>query len=96
MGVCEEICNRRLIRQLENEIGTSLVLYTADGFAFYATLIRVDDHRIARLGPGTGKSNVIVLTPGGVTEDEEFSQVDLSCVVAKAVNVTCNPLGEPD
>jgi len=90
MGFFDDICNRHWCEELECSCGTNIVLFTADGFAFFGLLDRVEDGVLILLPP-TCEDAVIILTPGGATEDEELTYIDICTVVALSKNVNKDP-----
>lgn len=90
MGFFDDLCNRHWCEELECACGTNIVLFTADGFAFFGLLNRVEDG-ILFLLPAACEELVIVLTPGGAVEDEQLAYIELCTVVALSKNVARNP-----
>jgi hypothetical protein len=68
-------------------------LFTADGFAFFGLLDRVDDGIIFLL-PASSEELVIVFTPGGAVKHEELSFIDICTIVALSKNVGENPFSD--
>lgn len=90
MGFFDDICNKRWCEELFCACGTNVVLFTADGFAFFGLLDRIDDG-IVTLLPASDEDDVFVFTPGGDLDEEEISYIDLCTVVAISKNVNDNP-----
>ncbi|SDD98607.1 hypothetical protein [Sporomusa acidovorans] len=82
---------RSIIRELCQEIGLNVVLFTADGTTFFGLLQRIEDGRFARLTPAGGQRHVIVIPPNGVVYLEDFTLIDLCTLVAKSVNANTFP-----
>jgi len=95
MGFFDDICNRHWCEELECSCGTNVVLFTADGFAFFGLLDRVEDGIVILL-PAAGENEVFVLTPGGDVVTEELSYIELCTIVALSKNVVGNPFEEDD
>lgn len=93
MGLFDDICNRHWCEELKCACGTNVVLFTADGFAFFGLLDRVDDG-ILFLLPASCEEEVTVLTPGGAVRDEALSFVDICTIVAISKNVCEDPFSE--
>jgi len=93
MGFFDDICNRHWCEELECACGTNVVLFTADGFAFFGLLDRIEDG-ILFLLPASDEELVIVFTPGGEVEDEELTYIDICTVVALSKNVNKSPFPE--
>jgi hypothetical protein len=93
MGFFDDICNWRWCEELFCACGTYVVLFTADGFAFFGLLDRIDDG-IVTLLPASEEDDVFVFTPGGDLDEEEISYIDLCTIVAVSKNVTENPFEE--
>lgn len=90
MGFFEDLCNREWCDELVCACGTNVVLFTADGFAFFGLLDRFEDG-IATLVPAGCAREVFVVTPGGEVFLEDLSFIDLCTVVALSKNVIENP-----
>ena len=90
MGFFDDICNREWCDELECTCGTNVVLFTADGFAFFGLLDRFDDG-IVTLVPAGCESNVFVITPGGDVFLEDLSYIDICTIVALSKNAVKNP-----
>jgi small nuclear ribonucleoprotein (snRNP)-like protein len=98
MGIFTEIRNPALIRELEREINTDVVLFGFDGFAFFGNLQAVEDCRIAILSPAidADSNDVEILTPGGEVLHVDFTRVDLWQVVAKGTGIVSDPIDSLD
>lgn len=90
MGFFEDLCNREWCCELECACGTNVVLFTADGFAFFGLLETFEDG-IVTLVPAACEDVVIVVTPGGDVLQEELSYIDICIIVALSKNATKNP-----
>ncbi|MGL5515044.1 MAG: hypothetical protein ACRDBM_17670 [Sporomusa sp.] len=90
MGFYDDICNRHWFEELECACGNNVVLFTADGFAFFGLIDRVEDGIVILL-PATSAAEVVVLTAGGELQDEELSYIDICTIVALSKNVIANP-----
>ncbi len=89
MAICKDICCENFICGLQNDNKLSVVLYTVDGFAYYAQIKKIIDHTIALLVPGIGQNQVIIRHPdqtfcpqGNSIIREDFTYLDLCKVVA--------------
>ncbi|MBP2658263.1 MAG: hypothetical protein H6Q69_1295 [Firmicutes bacterium] len=51
MSIFTELRNQALVRELERELNTDVVLFGFDGFAYFGNLQAVEDCRIAILSP---------------------------------------------
>ncbi|HWR44450.1 hypothetical protein [Sporomusa sp.] len=92
MGIFRELRNECLIRELERELNTDILLFGFDGFVFFGNLQRIEDCRVGFLTPAIeAESNVEILSPGGEIVDVRFLQVDLWQIVAKATGVKSSP-----
>ncbi len=95
MGIFKEIRNECLIRELQRELNTDVLLFGFDGVIFFGNLQKIDDCRVAFLSPAIeARSNVELLSPGGEVVDVRFLQVDLWQIVAKATGVRTSPFGK--
>ncbi|MDU4961424.1 MAG: hypothetical protein E6X17_12310 [Sporomusaceae bacterium] len=90
MGFYDDICNREWCEELECACGTNVVLFTADGFAFFGLLDRFEDG-IVTLVPAGSETSVVVVTPGGDILTEDLSYIDVCSIVALSKNVITNP-----
>lgn len=95
MGIFTEIRNPALIRELDRELNTDVVLFGFDGFAFFGNLQAIEDCRIAILSPAieADSNDVEILTPGGEVLHVDFTRVDLWQVVAKGTAIVSDPIG---
>lgn len=98
MSVFTELRNASLVRELERELNTDVVLFGFDGFAYFGNLQAVEDCRIAVLSPGIEAdcNAVEILTPGGDILRVDFTRVDLWNIVAKGTAVVDDPFGDAD
>lgn len=94
MGFFEEIGNRALIRELQRELNTDVLLFGVDGFTYLGNLQGIEDCRIALLGPAIAArtSDVEILTPGGELRTVEFLRVDLWTIIGKGTGVKNDPI----
>jgi hypothetical protein len=67
-----------------------VVLFTADGFAFFGLLDRFEDG-IVTLVPAAGENDVFVVTPGGDVLREDLCYIDICTIVALSKNAVNNP-----
>lgn len=93
MGFLHEIRNLELIRDLDRELNTDVLLFGVDGFTYYGNLQAIEDCRIAILTPAiTAESNEVeILTPGGEVREVTFLRVDLWSIVAKGSGIVNDP-----
>lgn len=98
MGFFEEIRNECLIRELQRELNTDVVLFGADGFTYFGNLQAIEDCRVAILTPAreAESSSVEILTPGGEIRFVDFARVDLWIIVAKGTGVRSDPFVGPN
>lgn len=96
MGIFTEIRNPALIRELERELNTDIILFGFDGFAYFGNLQAVEDCRIAILSPAieADSNDVEILTPGGEVLHVDFTRVDLWNIVAKGTAIVSDPIGD--
>lgn len=96
MGVFAEIRNERLIRELQRELNTDVVLFGIDGFAFFGNLQAIEDCRIAVLAPAINSNTdfVQILGPSEIVLEQSFSRVDLWTIVGKATAISTDPFHE--
>ena len=93
MGIFKEIRNESLIRELQRELNTDVLLFGFDGMVYLGNLQRVENCRIAILTPAmVAASDVEILSPGGELKNVTFLHLDLWQIVAKATGVKSNPL----
>jgi len=95
MGIFSELRSPALIRELERELNTDVVLFGFDGFVYFGNLQAIEDCRIAILSPTikAASSDVEILTPGGAVLHVAFTRVDLWNVVAKGTGIVSDPIG---
>lgn len=94
MGIFRELRNECLIRELQHELNTDVLLFGFDGIVFFGNLQKIEDCRIAFLSPAIeARSNVELLSPGGEVVDARFLHVDLWQIIAKATGVKTSPFG---
>lgn len=100
MGVFAEICNPELIREIKRDVNENIIFYSIDGFAYYASLQRVLDCRIAVLGPASDQKAVVVRHPdqtwapqGNSAIQESFTLLDLWTIVAFTSGLDEIPIG---
>jgi len=93
MSIFTELRNQALVRELERELNTDVVLFGFDGFAYFGNLQAVEDCRIAILSPAIeAKCNAVeILTPGGEILHVDFTRVDLWNIVAKGTAIVRDP-----
>ncbi|EIW19857.1 MULTISPECIES: hypothetical protein [Pelosinus] len=93
MSIFTELRNQSLVRELERELNTDIVLFGFDGFAYFGNLQAVEDCRIAILSPGIEAdcNAVEILTPGGEILHVDFTRVDLWNIVAKGTAIVDDP-----
>lgn len=97
MGFFEEIRNECLIRELQRELNTDVLLFGADGFTYFGNLQAIEDCRIAILTPAreAESSDVEILTPGGEVRFVDFARVDMWILVGKGTGVKRDPIDPP-
>ena len=100
MGFFAGIHNPELICEIEHEMNQNMILYSVDGYAYYASLQRVLENRIAVLGPASDQNAIIVRHPdqtwapqGNSSILESFTLLDLWTVVAKTGGLDEMPTG---
>jgi hypothetical protein len=93
MGIFSELRNERLIRELDRELNTDVILFGFDGFSYFGNLQAVEDCRIAIMTPAIeAKSNdVEILTPGGEVRHVDFARIDLWQLVGKGTGIVSDP-----
>ncbi len=93
MSIFTELRNPALVRELERELNTDVVLFGFDGFAYFGNLQAIEDCRIAILSPAIEAdcNDVEILTPGGEVLHVDFTRVDLWNVVAKGTAIVKGP-----
>jgi len=94
MSFFSEIRNEALIRELECELNTDVLLFGADGFIYFGNLQGIDDCRIALLSPAikAESRDVQILSPGGELVRVDFLRVDLWIIVAKGTAIVDDPI----
>ncbi|MEN6411560.1 MAG: hypothetical protein ABFC84_02210 [Veillonellales bacterium] len=97
MGIFKELRNEALIRELQRELNTDVLLFGVDGFIYFGRLQRIEDCRIAALGPAVTAetTDVEILTPGGELRTTEFLRVDLWTIVGKGTAISSDPIDPP-
>ncbi len=97
MSIFRELRNECLIRELDRELNTDVLLFGFDGVVYFGNLQKIEDCRVAFLSPAiTAESSVEVLSPGGEVVNARFLNVDLWQIVAKATGVKTNPFCDGD
>jgi small nuclear ribonucleoprotein (snRNP)-like protein len=98
MRFYERLYNRRMINELRNELNTDVVLFSADGSAFYGHLQGLDDCHAAILTPATcaESCNVETVSSGGCFLTSDFTRICLNNIVAKSSGICGDPLAESD
>lgn len=92
MSIFRELRNECLIKELEHELNTDVLLFGFDGIVYFGNLQKIEDCRVAYLSPAIeADSNVEILSPGGEVVDVRFLQVDLWQIIAKATGVKTSP-----
>ncbi|MDF2633571.1 MAG: hypothetical protein K0R78_445 [Pelosinus sp.] len=96
MSIFTELRNQALVRELERELNTDVVLFGFDGFAYFGNLQAVEDCRIAILSPAieADSNSVEILSPGGEVLHVDFTRVDLWNIVAKGTAIVSDPIGD--
>lgn len=94
MSFFSEIRNQSLIKELECELNTDVLLFGADGFIYFGNLQGIDDCRIALLSPAikAESKDVQILSPGGELRRVDFLRVDLWIIVAKGTAIVNDPI----
>jgi len=97
MGFFSEIRNNALIRELQRELNTDVLLFGVDGFIYFGNLQGIDDCRIALLSPAVNaETNAVeILTPGGELQRVNFLRIDLWTIVAKGTGIVNDPIDPP-
>jgi len=87
------LTNYAFINELRSEVGRDVVLFGADGIAYFGNLLSVGYDGIAVLGPATLSSTgfVQIRNPGGFIVNQNLTYVDLSFIVAKGASITADP-----
>jgi small nuclear ribonucleoprotein (snRNP)-like protein len=93
MSIFTELRNQSLVRELERELNTDIVLFGFDGFAYFGNLQAIEDCRLAILSPAIQAecNDVEILTPGGEVLHVDFTRVDLWNIVAKGTAIVRDP-----
>lgn len=92
MGIFKELRNECLIRELQRELNTDVLLFGFDGMVYFGNLQKIDDCRIALLTAAIeAESDVEILSPGGELVNVRFLHVDLWQIIAKATGVKTDP-----
>jgi small nuclear ribonucleoprotein (snRNP)-like protein len=92
MSIFRELRNECLIKELEHELNTDVLLFGFDGTVYFGNLQKIDDCRVAFLSPASeAVSNVEILSPGGAVVNVRFLNLDLWQIVAKATGVKTSP-----
>jgi len=94
MSIFSEIRNEALVRELERELNTDVLLFGFDGFIYFGNIQGIDDCRIALLSPAIKAQtrDVQILSPGGELRCVDFLRVDLWTIVAKGTAIVNDPL----
>ena len=94
MSFFSEIRNEALIRELDHELNTDVLLFGVDGFIYFGNLQGIDDCRIALLSPAIKAEtrDVQILSPGGELVRVNFLRVDLWTIVAKGTSIANDPI----
>jgi len=94
MSIFSEIRNEALIRELQRELNTDVLLFGFDGFIYFGNLQGIDDCRIALISPAIKAEtrDVEILSPGGELRRVDFLRVDLWTIVAKGTAVAHDPI----
>lgn len=97
MAIFHELRNECLIRELQRELNTDVLLFGFDGTTYFGNLQAVDDCRIAILTPAieADTSNVEILSPGGELIEAEYARIDLWMLVGKATGIVNDPIDPP-
>ncbi|MBP2627795.1 MAG: hypothetical protein H6Q68_2506 [Firmicutes bacterium] len=94
MGIFTEIRNEALVRELERELNTDVLLFGFDGFIYFGNIQGIEDCRIALLSPAIKAEtrDVQILSPGGELVRVDFLRVDLWQIVAKGTAIVDDPI----
>lgn len=94
MSFFSEIRNEALIKELQCELNTDVLLFGVDGFIYFGNVQGIDDCRIALLSPAIKAKtrDVQILSPGGELVRVDFLRVDLWTIVAKATAIVSDPI----
>lgn len=99
MGIFSDIKNECLIKELQRELNTDILLFGLDGHTYFGNLQSIDDCRVAVLTGATEATNtdVEILTAGGELFDEAtILYIDLWSVVAKGTGIASDPIASPN
>lgn len=98
MSIFSALRNECLVRELQRELNTNVILFGFDNLTYFGNLQLVEDCRVATLTPATlaDTNYVKIFTPGGEVEEVEFTRVDLWQVVAKGTSIAGDPFEEDD
>lgn len=92
MGIFKELRNECLIRELQRELNTDVLLFGFDGMVYFGNLQKIEDCRVALLTAAIeAESDVEILSPGGELVNVRFLHVDLWQIIAKATGVKTDP-----
>lgn len=89
MSFFSDICHEGLLHELREELGTPMILYTVDGYAYFGRLAQILDCRVGVLVSADNLPFVLVrhpdqtFGPQETTITEAQTYVDLCTVVAK-------------
>lgn len=94
MSIFSEIRNECLVRELERELNTDVLLFGFDGFIYFGNIQGIEDCRIALLSPAikADTRDVEILSPGGELRRVDFARVDLWQIVAKGTAIVNDPI----
>lgn len=94
MSIFSDIRNECLIKELECEINTDVLLFGFDGFVYFGNIQGIEDCRIALLSPAIKAEtrDVEILSPGGEVRRVDFLRVDLWQIVAKGTAIAHDPI----
>ena len=86
--------NEDLIKELQRELNSDIVLFGVNGFVYFGNLQAIQDCRIAILSPAvlSDATAVEILTPGGARTTTSFLRVDLWTIAAKGTGIVDDPL----
>ena len=94
MSIFSDIRNEALVRELDNELNTDVLLFGFDGFVYFGNIQGIEDCRIALLSPAIKAEtrDVEILSPGGEVRRVDFARVDLWQIVAKGTAIAHDPI----
>lgn len=94
MGFYHTVYNRAFLDELEQELNTDILLFGADGFAYFGHLQRIENCSTAILAPAIAActSEVEIITPGGCVVTVDFVRVDLCSIIAKGTGIVRDPV----